>query len=153
MIFTQLVTVHTISICLNSTKNCKCRWTFHQPQSLFYICTYKYISVFSTVIKRNFQNFENTQTSVPPNYDLNYPNTNNAGISSFYDPNAYAPNPYEQNDKGFKATGSTTGTEFEDEPPLLEELGINPNHIFQKVNRQIFPRMSSNSFYIFYYRP
>ncbi|XP_073835284.1 yip1 domain-containing 1 [Musca autumnalis] len=84
----------------------------------------------------NFQNFENTPTNVPPNFDLNYPpNTNNTGMSSFYDPNAYAPNPYDQNDKGgYKAGGGgNTGNEFEDEPPLLEELGINPNHIFQKT--------------------
>ncbi|XP_075155399.1 protein YIPF5 homolog [Haematobia irritans] len=82
----------------------------------------------------NFQNFENTQTSVPPNYDLNYGNTNNSSMSSFYDPNAYAaPNPYDQNDKGFKTGGGGVGNEFEDEPPLLEELGINPNHIFQKT--------------------
>uniref|UniRef100_A0A1I8P2W5 Uncharacterized protein n=1 Tax=Stomoxys calcitrans TaxID=35570 RepID=A0A1I8P2W5_STOCA len=79
----------------------------------------------------DFQNFENTQTSVPPNYDLNYANTNSSGMSSFYDPSAYSQNAYDQSDKRFKAGGSV-GNDFEDEPPLLEELGINPNHIFQK---------------------
>uniref|UniRef100_A0A1I8P2T1 Protein YIPF n=2 Tax=Stomoxys calcitrans TaxID=35570 RepID=A0A1I8P2T1_STOCA len=80
----------------------------------------------------DFQNFENTQTSVPPNYDLNYANTNSSGMSSFYDPSAYSQNAYDQSDKRFKAGGSV-GNDFEDEPPLLEELGINPNHIFQKT--------------------
>lgn len=51
-------------------------------------------------------------------------------MNSFYDPNSYATNPYEQ-DKQYKPTGEAT--DFDDEPPLLEELGINPNHIFQKV--------------------
>ncbi|XP_065365186.1 protein YIPF5 [Calliphora vicina] len=82
----------------------------------------------------NFQNFDNTQPSVPPNYDMNYANPNAGaagnGMSSFYDPNVYTPNPYEQ-DKQFKPPGGTT--DFDDEPPLLEELGINPNHIFQKT--------------------
>lgn len=65
---------------------------------------------------------------------MNYSNANTgsggSAMSSFYDPNAYAPNPYEQ-DKQYKAAGGPT--DFDDEPPLLEELGINPNHIFQKV--------------------
>ena len=83
-------------------------------------------------IYRNFQSFDNTQTSVPPNYDYTNPNTGNVGnnMSSFYDPTAYATNPYEE-DKQFKPPGGNS--EFDDEPPLLEELGINPNHIFQKV--------------------
>lgn len=83
---------------------------------------------------RNFQNFENTPTNVPPNYDVNYSSGNAGGMSSFYDPTTYAaPNPYEQDKAGYKPGGGNTGNEFEDEPPLLEELGINPNHIFQKV--------------------
>lgn len=64
------------------------------------------------------------------------PNAGSGGnaMSSFYDPNAYATNPYEQ-DKQFRAAGGTN--DFDDEPPLLEELGINPNHIFQKVIRNM----------------
>jgi len=79
----------------------------------------------------NFQNFDNTQTAVPPNYDASYSNTNQ-GLSGFYDPNAYIENPYDQDKSGFKAPGGG-GNEFDDEPPLLEELGINPSHIFQKT--------------------
>lgn len=71
---------------------------------------------------------------MPPNFDMHSSNAGGGGaMSSFYDPNAYAaPNPYEQ-DKQFKTAPGNAGTDFDNEPPLLEELGINPNHIFQKV--------------------
>ncbi|XP_030384304.1 protein YIPF5 [Scaptodrosophila lebanonensis] len=81
----------------------------------------------------NFQSFDNTQSSVPPNYDPPYNNPGqNQGLSSFYDPTAYTENTYAQ-DKSYKQGGDGAGNEFDDEPPLLEELGINPNHIFQKT--------------------
>ncbi|XP_036344309.1 protein YIPF5-like, partial [Rhagoletis pomonella] len=76
----------------------------------------------------NFQTFDNTQSSVPPSYDASYA-ASNQGLSGFYDPNAYVNQSYDQ-DSGFKPGG--TGTDFDDEPPLLEELGINPQHIFLK---------------------
>ncbi|XP_034474488.1 protein YIPF5 [Drosophila innubila] len=84
----------------------------------------------------NFQSFDNTQTSVPPSFDAPYSNAPNQGLGGFYDPTAYTDNTYAQ-DKSFNQTGAAgataTGNEFDDEPPLLEELGINPNHIFQKT--------------------
>ncbi|EDW03715.1 protein YIPF5 [Drosophila grimshawi] len=83
----------------------------------------------------NFQSFDNTQPSVPPNYDAAYSNAPNQGLGGFYDPTAYTDNSYAP-DQTFKqggAAGGAAGNEFEDEPPLLEELGINPNHIFQKT--------------------
>lgn len=84
----------------------------------------------------NFQSFDNTQPTVPPNFDAPYSNPPNQGLGGFYDPTAYTDNTYAQ-DKSFNqasgAGGTATGNEFEDEPPLLEELGINPNHIFQKT--------------------
>ncbi|XP_034099924.1 protein YIPF5 [Drosophila nasuta] len=85
----------------------------------------------------NFQSFDNTQPSVPPNYDApGYNNAPNQGLGGFYDPTAYTDNAYGQ-DKSFNQTGAAgngaAGNEFDDEPPLLEELGINPNHIFQKT--------------------
>ena len=70
-------------------------------------------------------------------------------VPSFYgnygtgsDPSSYAPNtmnfmtpaplggsgPYDSN-----TDGTYTDDEFANEPPLLEELGINPEHIFQKT--------------------
>lgn len=80
----------------------------------------------------NFQNFDNTQTAVPPNYDAGYGNANQ-GLGGFYDPNAYVnESPYDTSGS-FKTSGGGAGTDFDDEPPLLEELGINPNHIFQKT--------------------
>jgi len=73
----------------------------------------------------NFQTFDQNQPAVSPDY--NSPNYNaGAGLSSFYDPTAYV-------DNFAKDNGSGGGNEFEDEPPLLEELGINPNHIVQKT--------------------
>lgn len=95
---------------------------------------------------------------MPPNYDAGYSNTQNQGLGGFYDPTAYTDSSYAQ-DKSMKPGGGVAGgNEFEDEPPLLEgklemlpevyletciyclivvsflELGINPNHIFQKVS-------------------
>ncbi|XP_055375582.1 protein YIPF5 [Condylostylus longicornis] len=74
----------------------------------------------------NFQSFDNTQTTAPPNYNGNYNIPGQSPMSTFYDPNAYV-----TNDR--YTAGAGGGTEFDDEPPLLEELGINPNHIFQKT--------------------
>ncbi|EDW76157.1 uncharacterized protein Dwil_GK14816 [Drosophila willistoni] len=76
----------------------------------------------------NFQTFDNTQASVPPSFEAPPPQQ---GLGGFYDPTAYADNSYAQT----KAVGGAdgAGTDFDDEPPLLEELGINPNHIFQKT--------------------
>lgn len=56
---------------------------------------------------RNFQSFEANQS---PDQTANYSNAGYAG--SFYDPNAYAPP-----DPIYDATG---GSEFDNEPPLLE---------------------------------
>ncbi|TDG44248.1 hypothetical protein AWZ03_009333 [Drosophila navojoa] len=84
----------------------------------------------------NFQTFDNTQPTVPPNYDATYNNSPTQGLGGFYDPTAYTDTSFAQ-DKSFKQTsatsGAASGNAFEDEPPLLEELGINPNHIFQKT--------------------
>lgn len=57
----------------------------------------------------------------------------------FYDPNTaytgdiYTP-PLEKSN--YDAGGQV---EFDDEPPLLEELGINPSHILQKVSTYNLP--------------
>lgn len=56
---------------------------------------------------------------------MNYANNTGFVGGSFYDPNAYA-----TPDPGF---GGVSGDDFDNEPPLLEELGINPNHIMQKT--------------------
>lgn len=104
---------------------------------------------------------------MPPNYDAGYSNTQNQGLGGFYDPTAYTDSSYAQ-DKSMKPGGSVAGgNEFEDEPPLLEgklemlpevyletciyclivvsflELGINPNHIFQKVSSPPHVALSS----------
>lgn len=78
------------------------------------------------ILFRTFQSFETHQT-VDPNV-TNYGNSTTYG-GSFYDPNAYAaPDPI------YDGAG---GDDFDNEPPLLEELGINPNHIMQKVKYRI----------------
>ncbi|EDV58753.1 protein YIPF5 [Drosophila erecta] len=81
----------------------------------------------------NFQNFDNTQASVPPNYDAAYAQPQSQGLGGFYDPTAYSDTSYGQDKSGKSGAPGGVGNEFDDEPPLLEELGINPNHIFQKT--------------------
>nr|XP_016932729.1 protein YIPF5 [Drosophila suzukii] len=81
----------------------------------------------------NFQTFDNTQASVPPNYDAAYAQPASQGLGGFYDPTAYTDTSYSQNKSGNPGPAGGAGNEFDDEPPLLEELGINPNHIFQKT--------------------
>ncbi|XP_054744179.1 protein YIPF5 [Anastrepha obliqua] len=88
----------------------------------------------------NFQTFDNTQSSVPPNYDAAY-GSSNQGLGGFYDPNAYVSQTYDQ-DSGFKPGAS--GSEFDDEPPLLEELGINPHHIFLKTLAVLNPMRATD---------
>lgn len=64
---------------------------------------------------RNFQNFDNSQTTtLPPDYN----SVPNYSTNSFYDPNAYTSNIY-SNEKGFNS-GVGGSSEFDDEPPLLE---------------------------------
>lgn len=88
---------------------------------------FKSLVFLQTIACRNFQTFDNTEASVPPNYDANYGGTNH-GLGGFYDPNAYVNQSYDQ-DSGFKPGG--TGNEFDDEPPLLE--GIMQNIQITKI--------------------
>jgi len=69
---------------------------------------------------RNFQTFDNTQASVPPNYDASYAQTPSQGLGGFYDPTAYTDTSYGQDKSGKSAAGGGAGNEFDDEPPLLE---------------------------------
>ena len=41
-------------------------------------------------------------------------------------------------------TGTSDSGGFEDEPPLLEELGINPDHILQKTLTVLNPLRSTD---------
>jgi len=45
----------------------------------------------------------------------------------------------------FSQPAGTEGTGFEDEPPLLEELGINPDHITRKTLTVLNPLMSTDA--------
>ncbi|KAH8412628.1 hypothetical protein KR009_003906 [Drosophila setifemur] len=81
----------------------------------------------------NFQSFDNTQPSVPPNYDAAYAQPPAQGLGGFYDPTAYTDPAFAADKSGKQGSTAGAGNEFDDEPPLLEELGINPNHIFQKT--------------------
>lgn len=99
-------------------------------------------------LNRNFQNFENVAASP----QVPFSNVSQFG-GSFLDPSQTSGNIYGQADFGQQK--SYTGNEFDDEPPLLEglsidetqkliswnsndfrlsELGINPQHIMQKVS-------------------
>ncbi|KAG5679170.1 hypothetical protein PVAND_008760 [Polypedilum vanderplanki] len=73
----------------------------------------------------NFQTFDVNATTSPPNIDYA---PSGYGNQAYLDPMASA---YGQSDLGQQK--SYTGNEFDDEPPLLEELGINPQHILKKT--------------------
>ena len=45
---------------------------------------------------------------------------------------------------GGQVGGGQTNSGFEDEPPLLEELGINPDHIMQKTLTVLNPLRSTD---------
>ena len=45
---------------------------------------------------------------------------------------------------GGQAGAGQTNSGFEDEPPLLEELGINPDHILQKTLTVLNPMRSTD---------
>ncbi|CAD7079796.1 unnamed protein product [Hermetia illucens] len=79
----------------------------------------------------NFQTFDNSQQNVPPNYNSPTTYGGDSSVRSYYDPTSYSDNIYKPNDPG--SNYGAPNTDFDDEPPLLEELGINPNHIVQKT--------------------
>lgn len=90
--------------------------------------------------EQHFQSFDYSQTSAhgnnipdpstpaglypPQGYESSYiASPQSAYGGQFLNPNA----------SSFPTSTASTGNEFDDEPPLLEELGINPDHIFQKT--------------------
>lgn len=91
--------------------------------------------------EQQFQSFDYSQSAGNPS---SVPEPVSSGIypsmpiydSSYISP---APQPYSgqylnPNVPTYAAPATGSGsTDFEDEPPLLEELGINPDHIFQKT--------------------
>jgi len=82
----------------------------------------------------NFQTFD---AAPPVVADVNQPYSNipqNQFGGSFLDPSqTSSAGRYGQGDFGQQQGYTGTGTDFDDEPPLLEELGINPQHIVQKT--------------------
>lgn len=83
----------------------------------------------------NFQSFDASQSSEASYagsslYGAN-PYLDPAGVGSGYHGDIFTPSAPSADQPGFGNGG--TSTEFEDEPPLLEELGINPDHIIQKT--------------------
>ncbi|XP_046437954.1 protein YIPF5-like [Daphnia pulex] len=94
--------------------------------------------------EQHFQSFDYSQTSAHTNTipDTStsaglYPPLQQAYESSYIGspPTVYGGQQFlNPNASSFPAsTVASTGTGFDDEPPLLEELGINPDHIFQKT--------------------
>ena len=83
-------------------------------------------------------------------YDTNQNNQNNQNNGGFYNPsNPPVANTFQQNTPndfggGFSNSGPTDmyGGGFDDEPPLLEELGINFDHIIQKTKVVLNPLIS-----------
>jgi len=87
--------------------------------------------------EQNFQSFEYAQSGAPstmPTASLgNYPSNINYVEPPYTAPpiNTYSGSLLNPNEAPYVPTSS--GNEFDDEPPLLEELGINPDHILQKT--------------------
>lgn len=75
----------------------------------------------------NFQTFDTAAQQPNANYNAYSPPNYASGQSNFLDPMQG----YGQSD--INQQKSYIGNEFEDEPPLLEELGINPQHILMKT--------------------
>ncbi|XP_069686804.1 protein YIPF5-like isoform X2 [Periplaneta americana] len=85
----------------------------------------------------NFQSFDASQPAEAsyaggPMYSSNPYLDPSAGVSGYHG-DIFTPAAPTGSQAGFGNSGSSN--DFEDEPPLLEELGINPDHIIQKVNR------------------
>lgn len=78
--------------------------------------------------------WEHQQSQAPPAYDPNagaYASYDYGQSTTPYDPSSpYVPQPMDGGDDKMQ-----TEPGFEDEPPLLVELGVNPDHIMQKVRR------------------
>jgi len=77
-------------------------------------------------------NFQPIDTSPQTRGGLYGPDQQTSYAGSFYDqpPNAYSGGIFTPTADNFESGGVT---DFDDEPPLLEELGINPGHIMQKT--------------------
>lgn len=113
----------TILKCRNNlVQNCKYHRSLKHANGLYDVTP-------SCIFVRAFQSFDVNQTGTTA---ANYTANTNVGGGSFYDAGAYAD------------TVGQDGTDFDNEPPLLEELGINPNHIFQKVIRDQMAALFTN---------
>jgi len=66
-----------------------------------------------------------------------------SGPDHAYTGSMFIPDSTQPPDAAFKNIGG--GTEWEDEPPLLEELGIHPDHILQKTLVVLNPMMNTDS--------
>jgi len=75
--------------------------------------------------EQNFQTFEYNNESQPPQQHQQEPYYDPMASYGNYSGKIFTPAPIDYT--------STTGTDIENEPPLLEELGINPDHIIQKT--------------------
>ncbi|KAK4886552.1 hypothetical protein RN001_002823 [Aquatica leii] len=88
--------------------------------------------------------------------DLNFQSFETAP-SQQYGQSIYGENPYLNLSSGEYGQGSAyvsdskgfSANEFDDEPPLLEELGINPDFIIQKVEFYFFSRFFLTSFLLY----
>lgn len=102
-------------------------------------------------------NYYSSAQSDSSNLAYTDPNPNPSGNYNFYDPNAHRKsfpshsNSNVNNDlmstmNTNNATTNTSGTvDYDNEPPLLEELGINPAEILQKTVEIVFPFVKSKS--------
>ncbi|XP_026476248.1 protein YIPF5-like [Ctenocephalides felis] len=85
-----------------------------------------------------FQSFDNDPNQQPlSNQNQMYPNVPFTPTENVYTGQVYDPNLMPKTDQYSHGGG---GGEFDDEPPLLEELGINPDHILKKTLSVLNPK-------------
>lgn len=87
------------------------------------------------------------QTTVPQeNYGHQYSGQYGGSDGGFYGGNQFQPPYYTGNmNQGVRQVDEAHGTDFDDEPPLLEELGINFDHIWQKTLSVFNPLKATDS--------
>ncbi|ODN02823.1 Protein YIPF5 [Orchesella cincta] len=87
-----------------------------------------------SVSEQNFESFDYANQAPQPSGDAGY-----------YDPAKSAPQYFVPTVPPTGAAASEFESNFEDEPPLLEELGINPNHIIEKTRSVLNPLRTTDA--------
>jgi len=90
-----------------------------------------------SVSQQNFESFDyGGQAQAPQQAPVD---------AGYYDPSKSAPQYFVPTQNPVAPAQSEFETNFEDEPPLLEELGINPSHIIEKTRSVLNPLRTTDA--------